>query len=143
MKIRFGIVEFHNDFEAFADSIDILSIHMPATEKTYDFFNQNRLYLLRKGTSIINTSRGNLIDENALYDAVKDEHIAAAALDVFKEEPYKPDNTEKDLRNLDNIILSPHVASNTLEANKRMQENIISNIELFYKAEYDQMTLVK
>ncbi len=91
---------------------------------------------------MINTGRGALINEDALYDALKVGQLRAAALDVFHNEPYSPVSTAKDLRQLPNVILTPHVASNTVEANFRIQQNILQNIERFLQGRYKEMTRV-
>ena len=115
---------------------------MPANKETRGFFNAERLSALGSSSCLINTARGALIDEAALYDALKRGRLKAAALDVFGSEPYVPVSPDKDLRKLPNVILTPHVASNTLEANFRVQQNILQNIEKFLGKRYGEMTRI-
>ena len=61
-----------------------------------------------------------MVDEDALYDVLANSHLAGAALDVFANEPYRPVSPDKDLRKLNNVVLTPHAASNTVESNERM-----------------------
>ncbi len=89
-----------------------ISLHLPSTPQTDNILSENRIKLMRKEAVIINTARGSLIDEKALMDALKNNHIAGAALDVYREEPLK----ETSLIEYDeNLILTPHIASQTIE----------------------------
>jgi lactate dehydrogenase-like 2-hydroxyacid dehydrogenase len=137
---KYGLRSCLTDYEKFAETVDILSIHMPATADTLGYFAAERLAALRPSSYLINTGRGALIDEDALYDALKAGRLKGAALDVFRSEPYVPVSPDKDLRRLANVILTPHVASNTHEANFRVQENILQNIEKFLDGRYEEMT---
>ena len=90
----------------------IISLHLPATPQTENLINENRIKLMRKDAIIINTARGNLIDEKALLKALKNKDIAGAALDVYREEPLK----DQELINWDeNLVLTPHIASQSIE----------------------------
>ena len=139
---KYGLQEYLNDYRRFAESVDILTIHMPATKQTQGFFNAERLSVLKASSYLINTGRGALIEEDALYDAIKEMRLKGAALDVFGSEPYVPASPDKDLRQLPNVILTPHVASNTQEANFRVQQNILQNIEKFLDERYGDMTRI-
>ena len=90
---------------------DFLSLHMPSTAETRHAFNAARLAACRKGLRIINTARGELIDEQALADAIESGHIGGAALDVFQDEPTKDHRLQK----LPQVIASPHIAASTRE----------------------------
>ena len=90
---------------------DIVSLHMPFLPKTKHFFNQEKLSLLKNGALLVNTARGSIIDEEALYNEVNTGRITAA-IDVFSKEPYEGKLTEIDSQN---IYLSPHVASTCKE----------------------------
>src|SRR6476659_8973939 len=91
---------------------DYLSLHLPATAGTRKMFDAARLARCKKGLKIINTARGELIDEAALADAIRSGHIGGAALDVFAEEPPK----DWTLAQLPNVIATPHIAASTGEA---------------------------
>jgi len=86
---------------------DFLSIHVPLTDETKHFFGKDELRTMKKTAYLINTSRGPIIDEKALYVALKEKSIAGAALDVMEKEP--PD-WEDPLLKLDNIIITPHIS---------------------------------
>lgn len=86
---------------------DFISLNTPRTPETYHMFNKERLYKMKKGAFLINVSRGGLIDEDALYEAIKDGHLAGAGLDVFEKEPIPMDSK---LFELPNCIMTPHIA---------------------------------
>jgi D-3-phosphoglycerate dehydrogenase len=88
-----------------------LSLHMPSTAETRHTFDATRLKACRKGLRIINTARGELIDERALADAIEAGHIGGAALDVFQKEP----TTDHRLQMLPQVIATPHIAASTRE----------------------------
>src|SRR5688500_17962755 len=90
---------------------DFLSLHMPSTPETRHIFNAERLARCRKGLRIINTARGDLIDEKALADAIQSGHIGGAALDVFTKEP----TVDHTLQKLPQVIATPHIAASTRE----------------------------
>jgi D-3-phosphoglycerate dehydrogenase len=90
---------------------DYLSLHMPSTAETRHIFNAARLATCKKGLKIINTARGELIDETALADAIEAGHIGGAALDVFQIEPTK----DHRLQTLPQVVASPHIAASTRE----------------------------
>lgn len=111
---------------------DYVSLHMKLTEDTADFINSDTLSLMKSTAILINTARGGLIDEKALYNALRDNRIAGAALDVLKEEPPGMDNQ---LLRLDNITLFPHICGMTKEINVRGSAWIIEDILRFIKGE--------
>ena len=135
-----GIVEYSTDFVSFSRKVRIIAIHMSSNETTRNFFNADRFNGMLDGTVLINTSRGALISEPDLSAALSSGKLAGAALDVFANEPYKPVSADCDLRNLDNVILTPHVASNTTEANENMAAKVVENIQSFLKQDYDSLT---
>lgn len=92
---------------------DAVSVHVPYSAETHHMINAERLAMMKPTAVIVNTARGNLIDEDALYDALKTDQIRGAALDVFAQEPLSADSK---LRELDNLILTPHVSSQTYES---------------------------
>ncbi|MDZ4781435.1 MAG: phosphoglycerate dehydrogenase [Planctomycetia bacterium] len=93
-------------FDELLAQADIVSLHMPCTPETVDVINARTLARMKPGAIFINTSRGGLVDEQALYDALKSGHLAGAGLDVFKIEPLPIDSP---LLTLDNVLLSPHM----------------------------------
>ena len=102
---------------------DIITIHIPLNEKTKYIIDEEELSLMKEKAILINTARGGLINEQALYDFLKTKKIAGAAIDVFENEP----NVGK-LKELENIILTPHVATYTIETRKNMELTAVRNI---------------
>jgi len=104
---------------------DFVNIHCPKTPETTGLFNAARLGRMKKSAFIVNTARGGIIDEKALHDALSNNRIAGAALDVFDQEPTPADNP---LLKLDNFIAAPHMAGVTREAVDRMAVVTVQNM---------------
>ena len=98
--------------------------------------------MVRPGTLVVNAARGSLVDEGALYDALAAGRLGGAALDVYATEPYQPAAPDKDLRTLPNVVLTPHVGSNTAEANARMARASLQNVRHFLFGELGELTRV-
>ncbi len=107
--------------------MDVISIHCPSTPATYHLLSARRLKLLRPTTYIVNTARGQVIDENALARMIEDGEIAGAGLDVFEHEPKVNPKLVKSPR----VLLLPHMGSATLESRIDMGEKVIINIKTF------------
>src|ERR1700722_4083000 len=105
------------DLDAAVARADFITIHCPKTPETIGLFNAARLARMKRTAFLVNTARGGIVDEPALYDALKNNRIAGAALDVFVEEPTPQDNP---LLTLPNFIAAPHVAGVTRDAVDRM-----------------------
>ena len=131
-----------DDFAIAARDADFISLHLPANADTRHFLNRETLAILSPQAWVINTARGSLIDEAALYDALVAGRIAGAALDVFEREPYQPADSARDLRTVPNVILTPHIGSNTAEANARMAARALHNIRLARAGDYASMDLL-
>ncbi len=116
--------------EVFASS-DIVSLHIPATPETKGIVNAEMLSCMKSSAFLINTARGELVDEAALYEALRNHTIAGAAQDVFSCEPPKPGEC---LLQMDNFILTPHIGALTREAVERMvvvsTQNLLEMLEL-------------
>ncbi|HMF98283.1 MAG TPA: NAD(P)-dependent oxidoreductase [Vicinamibacterales bacterium] len=131
-----------NDFAAAVRDADFVSLHLSASRENLHWLNRERLACLRERSWLINTARGSLVDEAALFTALAERRLAGAALDVFAREPYEPTDGRRDLRSLPNVILTPHVGSNTIEANRRMAERALRNIVLAQQRAFAQMDLL-
>ena len=107
--------------------MDIVSINCPHTPGTFHLLNSRRLKLLQRHAYIVNTSRGEVVDENALTRMLKNGDIAGAGLDVFEHEPA----VNPKLLELDNVILLPHMGSATIEGRIDMGEKVLINIKTF------------
>jgi D-3-phosphoglycerate dehydrogenase / 2-oxoglutarate reductase len=100
------------DFNTLLESADFVTCHVPTTPETKHMFNAERFAKMKPTAYLINTARGEIIDESALYDALKSNKIAGAALDVFEVEP----PTNKQLVELANLVCTPHIGAQTKEA---------------------------
>ena len=107
--------------------IDILTIHVPHTPSTFHLINERRLHLLHTNAFIINTARGEIIDENALTRILRLNKLAGAGLDVYENSK----NINPRLRSLSNVLLLPHMGSATKESRLEMGEKVILNIKMF------------
>lgn len=136
-------IEYYNDCaEEVFRQCDILSVHLRSDASTRHFLNAERLSWLQPGARLINTARGAVLDESALFDALAGGRLAGAALDVFEHEPYEPVQPDKDLRTLGNVVLTPHIGSNTREANARMAEAALANVRRFLAGERESLSRV-
>ncbi|HXW06488.1 MAG TPA: NAD(P)-dependent oxidoreductase [Vicinamibacterales bacterium] len=130
------------DFGEAVGEADFVSLHIPGTAENLHYVDRRRLSLLRPDTWLINTARGAVVDEAAMFEALAERRIAGAALDVFAREPYEPVEPARDLRTLPNVILTPHIGSNTVEANRRMAERALRNVRLGAARDYPAMDLL-
>jgi glyoxylate reductase len=110
--------------------MDIISVNCPHTPATYHLLSARRLKLIRPEAFVVNTARGEVIDENALARLIESEHIAGAGLDVFEHEPAVNPKLVK-LARAGKVVLLPHLASATLEGRVDMGEKVIINIRTF------------
>lgn len=125
--------EFQAEYRENVDDVlkeaDFVSIHVPLLESTRHLINKERLAMMKPTAYLVNTSRGPVIDEQALVEALKNKIIKGAALDVFENEPA----LALGLAELENVILTPHIASATEETRSKMSdiaaENIIAALE--------------
>ena len=108
------------DIDTLISSADYISFHVPLTDATHHLVNTKRISTMKKTAYIINTSRGEIIDEDALYDALKEGKIAGAALDVFEKEPAVGNK----LATLPNVVCTPHIGAQTKEA-QTLAANVI------------------
>ncbi|HIE14045.1 TPA: D-glycerate dehydrogenase [Candidatus Bathyarchaeota archaeon] len=118
------------DLDTLLKESDFVTIHVPLLPSTRHLINEDKLRLMKKNAVLINTSRGPVIDEKALYQALKEGWIWAAGLDVWTEEPTDPDNP---LLKLENVVATPHIASASIETRTKMAmmavQNIIATLE--------------
>ena len=112
------------ELDAMLTAIDILSINCPHTPQTHHLINEDRLKLLSPESYIVNTSRGDVIDEAALAAALGSGALGGAGLDVYENEP----EVHFDLMDLPNVILAPHIGSATHESRREMGEKVMINI---------------
>ena len=118
---------FWEDIDQMLPKMDIISINCPSTPETYHLLSLKRLLSLQSHAYIVNTSRGKVIDEDALAKLLKEKEIAGAGLDVFEREPA----VSASLLDAPNTVLLPHMGSSTVEARNAMGEKVIINIQTF------------
>ena len=116
---------YWEDLDQMLPKMDILSINCPSTPETFHLLSRDRLSSLQPHAYVINTSRGKVIDEEALADMLSQSKIAGAGLDVFEREP----SVSKVLLGAPNTVLLPHMGSATVEARIEMGEKVIINIQ--------------
>jgi phosphoglycerate dehydrogenase-like enzyme len=131
-----------DDFATAVGDADFVSLNIPAYPENARFIDRGRLALFKPDAWLVNTARGAVVDEVALYDAIAEGRIGGAALDVFEEEPYVPVDEAHDLRTLERVVLVPHVGSNTAQANRRMAERALRNVRLAEAGDLAQLDLL-
>ena len=108
--------------------VDIVSVNCPHTPATHRMLSRERLELMQPSAYLVNTSRGEVVDEDALADLLAKRHIAGAGLDVYADEP----NITPSLMALSNVVLLPHIGSATIEGRLEMGDKVIINIQTFW-----------
>lgn len=122
---RFG------DLDSLLQWADIVTLHAAVSPGSTPLLGRDQIRKMKPGSWLVNTSRGGVVDEEALYVALKDGHLKGAALDVFSEEPYRGKLCE-----LDNVILTPHIATLTEESRLQMEVEATQNLVHFLKNEH-------
>lgn len=120
-------VRFVADLDSLVAQADILTLHCPLTEETRGMIDARRISLMKPGSSIINTARGELIDQEALIAALQSGHLAGAGLDVYPDEP----NVDQRLLDIPNVMTLPHIGSATAEGREASGEKVIANIRFW------------
>ncbi|MCH5372439.1 MAG: hypothetical protein JJ992_00555, partial [Planctomycetes bacterium] len=143
IKRQFGVDDYTNDVEHVFRNADVLSIHLPATPATENFVDSARLGLMKPEALLVNTARGAVLDEDALYDALAEGRLGGAALDVYRNEPYHPVSPARDLRTLSNVVLTPHTGSNTRQANRAMARAALDNAAHFLAGDLQSLRRVE
>lgn len=128
------------DFETLLKECDIISIHAPSIPATNNLFNAETLKLMKKDAVLINTARGSIVDEAALYEHMKAGNLKYACLDVFNPEPPATDNP---LRTLPNVILTPHLAGLAQNGRRRIGMHAAEEIEHFINGEKMECEVLK
>jgi phosphoglycerate dehydrogenase-like enzyme len=120
-QVEFG----SSSFEEVLAGADVLTLHLPLTLKTEKMIDARALAKLKPGAVLVNTSRGRVIDEDALISALKEGRIKGAALDVFSAEPA---SREHPLAGMGNVVLSPHIGALTEEAGERLSDSVARQV---------------
>ena len=128
-KLRHGNTEPVDSLEALLAQADVVTLHVPETPQTFNMIAEPQIRMMRKGAYLINNSRGTVVDLEALAAALKDGHLAGAAVDVFPVEPAS--NKERfntPLQGIDNVILTPHIGGSTEEAQERIGAEVAKKL---------------
>ena len=126
-EARASGAEWRESLDALLRECDFVSLHCPATPETHHLINARALAALRSSAWLVNTARGDVVDEAALVDALRSARIAGAALDVYEHEPRVPPT----LLALPNVVTLPHLGSATMESRVAMGERTLLNIAAF------------
>ncbi|EGD58932.1 glycolate reductase [Novosphingobium nitrogenifigens DSM 19370] len=118
---------YEPDLDALVAAADILTLHCPATPETRHLIDARRIALMKPGALIINTSRGTIVEEEAMIEALVSGHLGGAGLDVFEHEPL----VDQRLRDHDNVAIVPHMGSATVEGRIASGEKVIANIRFW------------
>ena len=135
LESSLGLTYF-SDFEALLPEADVLSFHCPLTNDNTEILNRYTLRKMKKGSIVVNTARGKLINPDDLFDALKSRHLSAAALDTHFDEPFKDGYK---LEELDNVILTPHIGGLSFEAFHDMIHGAVDNIVRFENGEQHKL----
>ena len=119
---------YWDSLEQMLARVDIVSVNCPHTAATKHLLSRDRLALMQPSAFLVNTSRGDVIDEAALADLLSRRHIAGAGLDVYADEPHIP----QALCDLPNVVLLPHIGSATIEGRLQMGDKVIINVQTFW-----------
>lgn len=114
---------------------DIVSLHLPLLDETRNLIGERELSLMKSSALLINVSRGNIVNETALYDALKAGRIAGAGIDVWAQEPVNPDNP---LLTLDNVMATPHIGAGTKDTLQRVLHVAFTNMDRVRRGEAPQ-----
>ncbi len=119
----------YTEVDTLLQKADFVTLNVPLLKETYHLMDEKKLKLMKKTAILINNARGSVIDEKALYKALKEGWIAGAGLDVFEQEPTPKNNP---LLTLDNVVVAPHISSASFETRSRMAEMVAENLVAFF-----------
>ena len=121
----------HNELDILLRTADVISIHCPLNERTKNLINSKRLAIMKPTAYLLNMGRGGIVNESALAEALDQERIAGAALDVLCHEPIEENNPLLKIKNRDRLFITPHIAWASREARTLLIEKIIENIRYY------------
>ncbi|KAL1746153.1 D-isomer specific 2-hydroxyacid dehydrogenase [Schizophyllum fasciatum] len=120
-------IEYVEDVGEMLRGVDVLSVHVPLNEKTEGLVGEEMIRTLKRGAVIVNTARGKVIDEAAMFRALEDGHLSSVGLDVFPDEP----NVNPKWQEFQNVCLLPHMGTETRDSQHRMEVRALTNIRDF------------
>ena len=119
------------DIDTLCKTSDIITVHCPLNNETKGIINKDRLAAMKKSVILVNEARGAVLDENDVANAILEKQIAAFGCDVYSAEPFDTSHPYNKIKNLDNVILTPHAAWGAYEARERCIQIIAKNIDSF------------
>lgn len=123
------------DLDTLLEESDVLSLHCPLTERSRHLIDASALCKMKPSAVLINVARGAVVDNQALYEALKEKRLALAGLDVLEQEPIRDDNPLRLLQDSNQLIITPHLAWASVEARRRCVDEVRKNIEAFLRNE--------
>ena len=123
------------DIETLCRESDIISLHCPLNDSTRNLIDKEKISLMKESVVIVNEARGAVTNESDIADAINSGRIAAFGCDVYSEEPFSKNHPFQKIKNLPNVLLTPHAAWGAYEARERCLEIICNNIKSFYSGE--------
>lgn len=128
-KLPLGNADSMQTYHAVLEAADFLTFHVPETPETKNMFGREEISKMKKGSYVLNLSRGTVVDIDALADGIRSGHIGGAAIDVFPSEPKSnKDPFQSPLQNLPNVFLTPHIGGSTEEAQKNIGSEVASKL---------------
>lgn len=124
-------VRFVETLDELLPEVDLLSLHVPASPATHHLIGAAQFARMRRGAVLVNTARGDVVDDTALVEALRAGQLGGAGLDVYEEEP----RVHPDLLDRDDVVLLPHLGSATVETREAMGFRAIANLDAFFKGE--------
>ena len=123
------------DIDYLMENSDIISVHIPLSDATRGLISQERISRMKKSAILVNTARGLVTDEKALCTAVKEGKIAGFGTDVYSSEPFPKESPFYEIKDLDNVCLTPHMAWGAKEARERCFNEMLINMQAFFNGE--------
>lgn len=123
------------DIDTICRECDIITLHTPFNEGTRGLINKERISLMKNGVILVNVARGAVTDERAVAEAVKSGKIGGFGCDVYSVEPFSNEHPFYEIKNMDNVLLTPHMAWGSLDARVRLCDEVMKNIEAYFGGE--------
>ncbi len=132
-KLPLGNATSRTNLEKLLEESDFVTLHVPETPQTKNMIGEKELKKMKRGSYVINASRGTVVDIKALADSLKEKHTAGAAIDVYPLEPRKNgEGFTSELMGLENVILTPHIGGSTEEAQKAIGEEVSLSLQKYF-----------
>ena len=123
------------DLDTLCKEADILSIHLPLNEETFNIINKERIALMKRGAILINVARGAVTDEEAVAEAFLEGRLGGLGIDVYSKEPFSKEHPFQKILHSPRAILTPHTAWGSIEARNRCLSEVAENIRAFAEGE--------